>query len=409
MTADSGAVAGGGVADGGVDATIAALRARGSLKWSRYPGAVGAWVAEMDPVGTAPGTAPAVTRALRDAVDRGLLGYLPDWLADDLARATAGFLRDRHGWDVPPERIRPLPDVLAGLSAAITHYSRPGSPVVLPTPAYMPFLEVPPALGREVLEVPMARDGDRHVYDLDALDAAFAAGGHLLVLCNPHNPIGRVLEADEMRAVAEVVDRHGGRVFSDEIHAPLVFPGHRHVPYASLDDTTARHTLTATSASKAWDLPGLKCAQLVLTDEDDARRWAGIGHPVEHGASTLGAVANTAAYTGGRDWLDGVLTVLDGNRRLLADLVAQHLPGVRYTPPEGTYLAWLEDVGLDEPGEVLLREAGVALVDGARCGAAGRGAVRLNFATPPALLEHVVERMGAALTARRPSPRTPCG
>ncbi|PRY50044.1 cystathionine beta-lyase [Geodermatophilus tzadiensis] len=374
------------------DDLIERLRARGGLKWTRHPGALGAWVAESDL-----GTAPAVTRALHEAVDRGLLGYLPDWLAADMARATAGFLLDRHGWAVPPERVRPLPDVLAGLSAAITHLSRPGSPVVLPTPAYMPFLEVPPALGREVVEVPMARDGDRFVYDLDALDAAFAAGGHLLVLCNPHNPIGRVLEPAEMLAVAEVVDRHGGRVFADEIHAPLVYPGHRHVPYASLGEVPARQAVTATSASKAWDLPGLKCAQLVLTDEADAALWAEVGHPVEHGASTLGAVANTAAYTDGGAWLDELLVVLDGHRRLLADLVAAHLPGVRYTPPEGTYLAWLERWDVDGPGDLLLERAGVAVVDGGRCGAAGRGAVRLNFATPAPVLERVVERMGAAL------------
>ncbi|MGR7026957.1 MalY/PatB family protein [Geodermatophilus sp. URMC 62] len=373
------------------DDLIERLRARGGLKWTRHPGALGAWVAESDL-----GTAPAVTRALHEAVDRGLLGYLPDWLAEDMARATAGFLLDRHGWAVPPERVRPLPDVLAGLAAAITHLSRPGSPVVLPTPAYMPFLEVPPALGREVLEVPMARDGDRFVYDLDALDAAFAAGGHLLVLCNPHNPVGRVLEPAEMLAVAEVVDRHGGRVFADEVHAPLVFPGHRHVPYASLGEVPARQAVTATSASKAWDLPGLKCAQLVLTDDADAALWAEVGHPVEHGASTLGAVANTAAYTDGVDWLDELLVVLDGHRRLLADLVATHLPGVRYTPPEGTYLAWLEGLGT-EPGDLLLARAGVAVVDGARCGTAGTGAVRLNFATPAPVLEQVVERMGAAL------------
>ncbi|SDD50731.1 cystathione beta-lyase [Geodermatophilus telluris] len=374
------------------DDLIERLRARGGLKWTRHPGALGAWIAESDL-----GTAPAVTRALHDAVDRGLLGYLPDWLADDMARATAGFLLDRHGWAVPPERVRPLSDVLAGLSAAITHLSRPGSPVVLPTPAYMPFLEVPPALGREVLEVPMARDGDRFVYDLDALDAAFAAGGHLLVLCNPHNPVGRVLEPAEMLAVAEVVDRHGGRVFADEIHAPLVFPGHRHVPYASLGEVPARQAVTATSASKAWDLPGLKCAQLVLTNQADAALWAEVGHPFEHGTSTLGAVANTAAYTDGVDWLDELLVVLDGHRRLLADLVAAHLPGVRYTPPEGTYLAWLEGFDVAEPGDLLLARAGVAVVDGARCGVAGRGAVRLNFATPGPVLERVVERMGAAL------------
>ncbi|MGY1650742.1 MalY/PatB family protein [Geodermatophilus sp. SYSU D01119] len=373
------------------DPLVARLRDRGSLKWTRYPEALGAWVAESDL-----GTAPAVTAALQDAVTRGLFGYLPDWLADDMARATAGFLRDRHGWAVPAERVRPLPDVLAALSAAITHLTPAGSPVVLPTPAYMPFLEVPPALGREVLEVPMARDGDRFVYDLDALDAAFRAGGHLLVLCNPHNPVGRVLEPAEMLAIAEVVDRHGGRVFADEVHAPLVFPGHRHVPYASLSETTAAQALTATSASKAWDLAGLKCAQLVVSNDADAQLWAQVGHPVEHGCSTLGAVANTAAYRDGVGWLDGTIAVLDRHRRLFADLVTEHLPAARHRPPEGTYLAWLE-LGVPEAGDLLLDRAGVAVVDGGRCGHAGVGAVRVNLATPEPVLTALVERIAAAL------------
>src|SRR3712207_3530906 len=200
-----------------------------------------------------------------------------------------------------------------------------------------------------------------------------------------------------MLAVAEVVDRHGGRVFADEVHAPLVFPGHRHVPYASLGDVPAGHAVTATSASKAWDLAGLKCAQLVLSNDADARLWAEVGHPVEHGASTLGAVANAAAYRDGVAWLDEFLAVLDRHRLRLADLVAASLPGVRYRPPEGTYLAWLEGFPTDEPGDLLLERAGVAVVDGARCGAAGRGAVRMDLATPEPVLAAIVERMATVL------------
>jgi cystathionine beta-lyase len=266
------------------DVTVEELRALGGLKWSLYPEAIGMFVAESDL-----GTAPAVTEALHAAVGAGTFGYLPPALLAGMSEACAGWSRDRYGWAVPPERVRPLADVLAGLAAAIEHFSRPGSPVILPTPAYMPFLTLPAVLGREVIEVPMARDGDRYGYDLDALDAAFRAGGHLLVLCNPHNPIGRVLEPAEMTAVAEVVDRHGGRVFSDEIHAPLVFPGSRHVPYASLDDVTAGHAVTATSASKAWNLPGLKCAQLVLSNEADAAVWARVGLHAEHGPPPSGS------------------------------------------------------------------------------------------------------------------------
>lgn len=378
--------------------TVEQLRAAGSMKWSTFPGAIGAFVAEMDF-----GTAPEVTAALHRAVDDALLGYLPQGRVTEMATAYAGWARERYGWVVDPERVRPIPDVLAAFEATIEHFSPPGSPVILPTPAYMPFLTVPGTLGREVIEVPMARDGDRYVYDLDALDAAFAAGGHVLVLCNPHNPIGRVLEPAELAAVAAVVERHGGRVFADEIHAPLVYRGHRHVPYASLSETTAGHTITATSASKAFNLPGLKCAQIVLSNEADAARWARVGRWVEHRASTPGVVASTAAYTDGGAWLARVVDYLDGNRRRLAELLDEHLPEARYTPPEGTYLAWI-DLRALEVGERLssffLDRAGVALTDGPACGRAGAGFVRFTFAMPRPVLEQAVRQMGAALARR---------
>jgi cysteine-S-conjugate beta-lyase len=377
-----------------------ALRSAGSLKWTRYGEAIGAFVAEMDF-----GTAPAVTRALHDAVDRGLLGYLPAPVAREMAEACADWQRRRYGWELPAGWITPLADVVAGLQAAVEHFTPPGSPVVLPTPAYMPFLKVPGMLGRELLEVPMVPGDDgRPTYDLDGLDRAFAAGGALLVHVNPHNPTGRVFTEAEQRALAAVVERHGVRVFADEIHAPLVHPGSVHRPYASLSPRTAAHTVTATSASKAFNVPGVKAAQLLLSDPADVAHWAEVGELVGHGASTPGVLASTAAYTDGEEWLAGVLTYLDGNRQLLADLLAEHLPQVRYTPPEGTYLAWLDGRALGVEGslgEFFLREAGVALVDGPECGAPGTGHVRLNLATPRPVLRTVVRRMAAALARHR--------
>jgi len=271
-------------------------------------------------------------------------------------------------------------------------------------PAYMPFLEVPGHHGRQTLLVEMALDGDRTVYDLDALDRAFAAGGHLLILCNPHNPLGRVMEATELDAIAGVVERHGGRVVADEIHAPIVFPGHRHVPYASRSAATAAHTVTATSASKAWNLAGLKCAQLIVSNDADRAVLESLGPWATRGASSLGVVANTAAYAHGRPWLDAVLTYLDHNRKLLAELLATHLPEVRHTPPEGTYLAWLDCRRLGLPaalGDFFLEHADVALVDGARCGPPGEGFVRVNIATTAALLARIVEQMAAAVRSHR--------
>ena len=381
-----------------LDPTLEELLAVGGLKWSAHPGAIGAFVAEMDF-----GMAPPVAAALHDAVDRGLLGYLPVALEERMAQAWCGFARDRFGWDVPPERVRPLGDVVAGLQATIEHFCRPGTPVILPTPAYMPFLFVPVELGREVIEVPMAVHDGRHVYDLDAVDRAFAAGGEVLVLCNPHNPVGRVLEADELTAVAEVVERHGGRVFADEIHAPLVYDGRRHVPYASLSAVTAGHAVTAVSASKAWNIPGAKCAQLVVGNDADAATWERVGRRYEHNASTLGVVASIAAYERGGPWLADVLDHLDGNRRLFGELLADRIPEIGYAPPEGTYLSWLDcrelDLG-DHPAEFFLERAGVAFTDGPACGAAGAGFVRGNLATSRAILEETVDRMARALHER---------
>lgn len=381
---------------------MAHLVSAGSLKWSHYPASIGAWVAEMDF-----GTAPEVTRALQQAVQRGSFGYLPAGLSTEMSQACADWHRNHYGWDVGPDRVHPIADVIKGLGITIEHYSRPGSPVIVPTPAYMPFLVVPPELGRDVIEVPVLPTHDGFEMDLDGLHAAFRAGGHLLVLCNPYNPLGKVFSADELRAISAVVARHGGRVFSDEIHSPLIYPGARHVPYASLSATAAAHTVTATSASKAWNLPGLKCAQLLLSNDDDAASFEQIRFSATHGASTLGVIANKAAYTDGGPWLQGVLGYLDRNRRLLADLVEEHLPGVRYHLPQGTYIGWLDCRELDldgPPAAYFLEHAGVALTDGAACGAAGQGSVRLVFATPAPVLTEAVRRMGAALQSRRTRP-----
>ena len=381
--------------------SIDELRARGSLKWTRGgPDAIGAFIAEMDF-----GVAPPIEAALADVIRRADFGYLSDRAAAEMADACAQYQADHYGWSVDPGRIRPLPDVITGLQAAITVFSQPGSPVILPTPAYMPFLSVPAELGREIIQVPMIVEDGRAVLDLAGLDAAFKRGGHLLVLCNPCNPVGRVYDAAELAAVADVVAANDGRVFADEIHAPLIYPGRAHIPYASISEQAAGHSVTGTAASKGWNLPGLKCAQLIVTNEADAATWAQRGHPFEHGASTPGVQATTAAYRHGGRWLDDVVGYLDGSRLLLAELLAEQLPGVGYRPPEGTYLAWLDcrelpmaaSPGALSPADFFQAKARVLLTDGAACGAAGQGHVRINFATPRPILEEVVRRLAEAV------------
>lgn len=382
-----------------IDATTAeTLRAIGGTKWSDPEVAIGAFVAEMDF-----GIAPAITDALHRAVDEGSFGYFPARIAEDLRVATADRLRSRHGWTVRPDQVFPVPDVIEALKVTIEQFSPAGSKVIVPTPSYMPFLFVPPMLGREVIQVPM-REGDDGAarFDLEAIQRAFDDGGNCFVLCNPYNPLGRVFDRDELIALSAVIQRNGGRVFSDEIWAPLVFPDAELVSYATIDETTASHTITATSASKAFNLPGLKCAQLIVSNEADREKLAEQAMWLGHGASNLGMIANTAAYTEGQPWLDEVLEYLRGNRDEFIALVAQHLPGVRVRAPQGTYVGWLDfrGTGIEKPGEFFRERAGVGVTDGSACGLAGEGHARFIFALPRPLLREALQRMGDAMRHR---------
>jgi cystathionine beta-lyase len=380
-----------------IDATtVTMLRARGSYKWTAPgPGGFGAAVAEMDF-----GAAPAILDALAALSADANFGYLSPVLADRLAAACAEFQQRRYGWTVDPGLVHHVPDVIKALEIAIMCFSRPASPVILPTPAYMPFLSVPGFLGREIIQVRMLDDDGFFAFDLDGIENAFRAGGDLLIFCNPCNPLGRVFTSDEITQLTGVVDRHGGRVFADEIHGPLVYPGLRHIPYAASSDTAAAHALTATSASKAWNLPGLKCAQVILSSESDQRTWEEMGFFAARGASNPGVAANIAAYRHGEAWLEEVLAYLDDSRRLLAGLLKHHLPQVRYRPPDGTYLAWLDCAAMDlpgSPGALVTDRARVTVIDGPAFGDGGAGGFRLNFATPQPILTEMVERVAAAL------------
>ncbi|RBP62398.1 cystathionine beta-lyase [Brevibacterium sanguinis] len=374
--------------------TEESLVRKGGRKWSSFPGSLGAFIAEMDF-----GVAPAVREALRELDERDLYGYAPYQTVTDLKSATAEFAVDRYGWRFPAEHVELASDVLAGFIGVLGFLTPPDAPIVLPTPAYMPFFDVARVTGRRLIEVPMRRAEDSWSLDLDAVDAALSPGA-VLVLCNPHNPIGKVYTPEEMSALAEVIDRNGARVFSDEIHAPLVYSPSRHIPYASLSEATAAHTVTATAASKAFNIPGLKCAQLILTNEADRRVWKERGGFVSGAAANPGILATTAAYIAGGDWLDEITEYLRGSRDLLADLLAEHLPRATCIPPEGTYLAWVDlrayGVGSDIAGQ-LTADAKVAVTEGRLCGEVGQGHIRLNFALPRPLLAEAVKRIGSAL------------
>jgi cysteine-S-conjugate beta-lyase len=379
--------------------TPSELRARGSLKWNvgLDHDVLALWVAEMDFP-----TAPVVRDAMRACVERDQVGYARHDEDTPVPRALAAFGARRYGWAIDPADVHLLPDVLRGVELAIRRFSPPGSPVVLPTPAYMPFFDVIASVERRRIDVPMVRTGDRWCLDLGGIDAALAGGPGTVVLCNPYNPLGTVFTREELAALAEVVERRGARVVSDEIHAPLTY-GVPHVPYAAAGPHAAGHSMTMMSATKAWNLPGLKCAAAVTTNHADRERYAALPFVEVHGASTVGIEATGAAFDLGEPWLDDLLGQLDQNRRLLGTLLEEHLPQVGYRVPDGTFFGWLDCGDLALPGDpaaYFLEHARVLLSPGPPFGAGGDGFVRLNFATSPEILTEAVLRMAKAVPAR---------
>jgi cystathionine beta-lyase len=373
--------------------TIKELESIGSDKWTRYPGCIGAFIAEMDY-----GVAPCIAKAIESAAERGALGYIPDPWKKEVARSCAQWQR-RYGWPVDPSCIRPVPDVLEAFEFFLRAIVGPGNAVVVPTPAYMPFLSVPRLYGVKPIEIPMLCDGETWNFDFGSIERAFAAGCHAFVLCNPHNPIGKVLSRDDMLRISELADRYDVRIFSDEIHAPFVFGSCRHIPFASINARTARQAFTSTSASKSFNIPGTKCAQVLLTNTDDLDLWMRDAQWSEHQTATIGAIATTAAYDHGADWFEGALRYVQRNLDMVDQEMRTRFAKIGYVKPEGTYIAWLDfsPVNISDPAAYFLERANVALTDGLECGAVGKGCVRMNFAMPYPLLRECFERMAQAL------------
>ncbi|MDG4809550.1 aminotransferase class I/II-fold pyridoxal phosphate-dependent enzyme [Micromonospora sp. WMMD1120] len=373
--------------------TIDQLRQRTSLKWREYPADVlPLWVAEMDVPLAEP-----VARAIADAVARGDTGY-PAGTA--YPEALARFARRRWGWDgLAVERAALVPDVMHGVVEALRLVTEPGDAVVVNSPVYPPFYSHVAHADRRIVEAPLGADLRIDLATLDDTFRRARAGGRAVayLLCNPHNPTGVVHTVDELTAVASLAERHGVRVVADEIHAPVVDAGARFVPYLAVPG--AENGLSLMSASKGWNLPGLRGGLLVAgpAAADDLAR---VPYDVSVSTSHLGVIAHTAAFRDGGDWLDGLVAGLADNRRLLAALLAEHLPAVRYRPGAATCLAWLDCRALDlgeDPAAVFLRKGRVALNSGSDFGTGGAGHVRLNLATAPELITEAVRRMAAAV------------
>src|SRR6201995_854269 len=370
------------------------LRQRRSAKWQTYPADVlPLTVAEMD-VSLAPPVAEVLAEAVA-ASDTAGVGAV-----SHLARAVAKFAAGRWNWDIDSAQVTPVTDVGVGVAETLRALTRPGDVVAISPPVYPPFFDWVPESGARLLEVPLAHDdGGGWRLDLAALERAFATHPAAYVLCNPHNPVGRVHTAGELAALVRLARLYRVTLISDEIHGPLVLPGATFTPLLTVPGA-AEVAVTVMSASKAWNLAGLKCAAVVTASPQLAAvvdrypadtKWR-FGH--------FGVLATVAAYTEGEPWLDQLLVTLDQRRAQLAGLLEERLPTVTWHPPEATFLAWLNcsAIGPDDTARSLFLDRGrVALEPGLRFGAIGSGYARLNFGTSAAILDDGVARMAAAL------------
>jgi cystathionine beta-lyase len=362
-----------------------------SVKWERYRGKdiLPLWVADMDFR-----SPPAVVDALRQRVTHSIFGYtLPP---AELVEAVLAHLREDFGWRVEPEWIVWLPGIVAGLNGACRAVGSEGDDVLILTPVYPPFLSAPGLSGRTTQAVPLAEEGNRWTLDLEAIERAVTPRTRLLLLCNPHNPVGRAYDRQELSLLAELCERRRLTICSDEIHAGLVLePGRRHIPLASLSPETASRTITLLAPSKTCNIAGLGCGFAVIPSPELRHRFLRVTEGIVPYVNALGYTAALAAYRDSRDWQARLIDYLRGNLALVEESV-RRMPGLAMHHPEATYLAWIDcrNLGVKKPA-AFFEDAGVGLSDGSSFG--GEGFVRLNFGCPRPLLRQALERMASAL------------
>ncbi len=376
------------------DLSLDVLKSRKSEKWEQYSREIlPAWVAEMDyPL------AEPIRRVLQRAVDRDDVGYPIAPHETGIREAFAERMADRVGWHVSPGDIQVITDIVQGIVWSLSAYSEPGQGVIVQTPIYPPFLGAVRDTGRRLVENRLVAGDDGFEIDFDGLGGADA---RILLLCNPHNPTGRVFSRGELERIAELAGARNWVVVSDEIHSDLVFPGHEFIPFASLGPEVAARTVTLTSATKAFNIPGLRCAIAHFGSRELRQRYlAALPRHAGGGIGLLGLYATIAAWRHSQPWLDRVVAHLDANRATLARELAARFPGVVFHPPQATFLAWLDFTALDLPGSparFFYEHAKLALSDGRLFGSDCEGYARLNFATSVSILAQLLDRMESAL------------
>jgi cystathionine beta-lyase len=365
-----------------------------SVKWNYYGDALPLWVADMDFRAPEP-----VIRALRERVEHGIFGYGTE--PPELRSLLVERLHRLYGWEVAPEALFFVPGVVSGFNLATRAVTRPGDGLLVQTPVYFPILRVPRNVNLVMNEMQLTWQPDgQYEIDLDLFEATITGRTRVFLLCNPHNPVGRVFRRDELERMAEICLRHDIVICSDEIHCDLVFEGHPHLPIASLDPEIAARTITLMAPSKTYNIAGLHASVAIIPNPQLRKRFEAVRADLVPRLDVLGYAAIVAAYRDGGPWLSQVLRYLQANRDFLLRYVNDSLPGISMNSPEGTYLAWLDcrETALPaNPHRFFLEKAKVALNDGATFGRGGEEFVRLNFACPRTTLIEALERMRQAL------------
>jgi cystathionine beta-lyase len=367
------------------------VRARPGAKWQRHSPALAAWVADMDFE-----PCPAVADALRRRLDAGALGY-PDWRSwhggTDTQEVFVERAAQRFGWAIDRSHTWESSDVVQSVQTMIHLCTAPGDGIVLHTPSYPPLRHAVESMGRRIVEVPAVWHPHGVQFDHDELDQRLRhEAAEMILLCHPHNPTGHVFSEAELRTLADIAERHDLVIVSDEIHADLVYAPATHIPMGVISPDRA---ITIHSASKSFNLAGLRYAITHIGPAWVRQRLHELPDHLTGAINVFGADAAAAAWRDGDEWLAALVAHLDRNRSRLGELLAAHLPGVVYRPPNATYLAWLDCTALvlgDDPAAEF-RRRGVALSPGLDFGAAGAGCVRLNMATSGAILEQIVTAM----------------
>ncbi|MGE0599675.1 MAG: MalY/PatB family protein [Dehalococcoidia bacterium] len=379
--------------------TVYERRGTSSTKWARFPEDVLPMpVADMDFRSPEP-----IRRALLERVEEGFYGY--GRLFEEFHEVFSARLKRRYNWDVPTEALLPITGVIPGFNLALRALTAPGESMVVQLPSYGPILNSYKNHGLVRHDAYLVRGASgRYEIDWDSFEAAFDETTRAFVLCNPHNPVGRVYSSEELRRMAEITLAHGAYIISDEIHCDLMLGDSVHTPIASLSPEIAAKTVTFMAPSKTFNLAGLKSAVAIIPNEELRTRFEGAKSGLTGAVNVLGYVAMLAAYRDCDDWLNALTRYLTANRDYLASFVAERLAGIEMYPAEGTYLAWLDCNALNlpenDPFNWFLEHAKVGFSDGINFGEAGRGFVRMNFGTPRALLTDGLERMERALAAR---------